>query len=285
MSYREPSIHITKSKLAEILESFQIKDSEKLSELILKRAVNYSLNNRVVVISNEKTKRDMTRVIKASEGDTQMLNNLIFLIRKNKLNHKGLTKIKPSNLSQWSVLKNLTQVCLDFCNDFDFSKKQGFSKYLEIGLPKISSSRNLINKLVQMQESITLIYESMLIIENDEKPGETLEIHKYYTSKIESNTGLYNSYVKDPIVYKCFVGVRHIIDRYNVPYKIYIDAQFVGLSFTESIATPYQLITEKAIDRLNSYLYKNKLKIENSNSDTISLKGVDILKKIKDGNN
>lgn len=285
MNYnREPSIHISLTKLTEILEDLNLKKPEKLAVMILKKGVNYSLSNRVVHITNDKVKRDMTRIIKASDGDTKLLNKLIYLIRTNKLKHKGISMIKSSNLSQWSMLKNLTNVCIDFCNNFNLKKKEGFTIYLEIGLAKISSSRNLVNKLVDMQESINKIYEAKEIIDNDERSKVTMEIHEYYIKKIESQTGIYNSFISDPIIYKCFVGVRHIIDKYKVPYKIYIDAQFVGLSFTESIATPYQLITEKAIERLNSYLYKNKLKIDNG-EDTIKLSKVDILKKIKDGNN
>lgn len=283
---RQPSIHITVKRLQKILESCNIEDAKNLSILIAKRASNYSINNRSVVITNDKAKRDMERLVKSSLGDAKLMNNLIYHIRRNKLKQLGASKIKSSNQAQWTQLNELSNLCINFCNDFELGKKEGFIIYLEIGLPKISSPRNLLSKLINMYESICSIYESMKIIKSDDDSKLTESIHDYYIQKIEQNTGIRNSFKKDPIIYKCFVGVKSIVKKFNVPYKMYIDAQFIGLSFTESIATPYQLITEKAVERLNSYLYKNKLKVDIPGKDkTISLNRVDILKRIKDGNN
>lgn len=283
---REPSLHITRSRLIKILASCQIEGHKDLADIIMKRGANHSIQNRSIIITNDKIKRDMARIVKSSTGDSKLMNNLIYHIRRNKLRQKGASKIKTSNKQQWTYLNELSSKCIDFCNDFELDKKEGFISYLEIGLPKISSPRNLLRKLIDMYESICMIYESQKIIKDDEDSKLTEDIHNYYKNKIHQQTGIDNSYKKDPIVYKCFVGVKDIIKKYNVPYKMYIDAQFIGLSFTESIATPYQLITDKAIERLNNYLYKNKLKLDIPGKDnTIQLNKVDILKKIKNGNN
>jgi len=280
---REPSIHVLESDLIYIFKRLGIKGPKKTKLLVrdvLKAATNKSLNSRAVIVSTDKIKRDVKKITTASLGDTKLLNNLIFFIRK-KTNGFGVMKIKEGN-GEWTKLKDLSKVCVDFCNDFELGKKQGFTIYLEIALPKISSSRNLLTKLINMYESICIIYNSQKIIDNDNEPRLTNTIHDYYVRKIESQTGLYHSFKDEPNVYKCFVGVKEIVNKYNVPFQMYIDAQFIGLSFTESIATPYQLITEKAIDRLNNYLFKNKLKLDlPDNKKTISLKGLDILKKIK----
>lgn len=283
---REPSIHVTLSKFIEIMEELDLPTDKVTMHNIFKKASKYSINSRSMLITNDKVKRDANRVAKSSEGDTMLLNNIIYLIRTTKLKHRGVSKFKPGNTSQWTLLKELSNKCLSFCNDFQLSKKDGFTQYLEIGLPKISSSRNLLNKLVNMYESICSIYDSKQIIENDDFASKTREIHDYYVRKIESDTGIYHPYLDDPNIYKCFVGVREIVDKYKIPYSMYIDAQFIGLSFTESIATPYQLISDKAVERLNNYLYKNRLKIDLPNDgNTIKLDRVKILEKIKNGNN
>lgn len=278
---REPSVHITRTKLIGILADCQVEGHKKLADIILKKGSNYSLNHRSVIVSNDKIKRDVNRIAKSSKGDTKLLSKLILFIRKNKLKQRGVKPTDINNKQQLTLLSNLCNSCIEFCNEFNLKKKKGFTVYLEIGLPKISSSRNLLQKLNQMYEAICQIYESEQIIEDDREPKYTRSIHDYYIGKIQQDTGIYKSFVDEPNVYKCFVGVKEIVKKYKVPYEMYIDAQFIGLSFTDSIASPYQLMTEKAVDRLNNYLYKNKLKVESLGEKKISLKGVDILKKIK----
>lgn len=274
---REPSIHISRTRLIQILQECQI-GGAKEAELIMKKAVKHSLSNRGLIISNDKIKREATKIVKASQSDSQLLSKLIHDIRVQHLKHRGVTRITPGNIT-WEQLKNLAVKCVDFCNEFGLDKKKGFIEYLKIGLPKISSTRNYLQKLTAMYESICQIYDAKSIIETDNDSELTKEVHDHYVQRISKHTGIYQSYVDDPITYKYFLGVKEIVKKYDVPPEIYIKAQFIGLSFTESIPTPNQLVTEKAIQRLNNYLYKNKLKVETKKD--IKLSRVEMLKRIK----
>lgn len=79
---RDPSIHITESKLAKILsEVFEdlslTVNYQKLAKDIVKRSKNSQLTNRKLVVSNEKLFKKATTVVKSNVGDVELLNTLI----------------------------------------------------------------------------------------------------------------------------------------------------------------------------------------------------------------
>lgn len=282
---REPSLHITESKLRGILLKIlpdTYNDYEDLATDILIEARRVSCDNRIVTISNQKMERDIKKIVSSGKGDTNLMGTILFSIRK-KLKHKGIQRIKEGS-KDWKKVKELSKVVCDFCNDFELGKRAGFIIYVELGFKKISSYRNYMDKLINMYEVISLSYEAHLVIQDDTDKDETLSIHNMYVGIISKATGITHSFVDEPINYVNFVEVRNITDKYNVPTQVYLEAQFEGLQWTEGYPTPAQLISEKAIDRLNRFMFKNKIKIvvEQEVSDSNDL--LSRLKKIKDGN-
>lgn len=259
---REPSIHIKESDLLKLLEDIlpeQLIDINWLAREISRRAKAKSLNNRSVTVSNNKLERDIKTLIKSSESDSGLLANLIYHIRRRKTKLYTTKKIEKGS-KEYSQLKELTKVCVDFCNTFSFGKKEGFTKYLELAIPKITSSLNYVQKLINMAEKIYQLQEAQLIIDNDENSAETKLVHDTYVGLISIKTGLTNDYTKNPIVYCKFIDVRKVTDDLDIPIDIYIKAQFHGLSWTDSFPEPHQLVGDKAIERLNKYLYENKIR-------------------------
>lgn len=259
---REPSIHIKESDLLKVLEDIipeHLLDINWLAKEISRRAKPKSLNNRSVSVSNNKLERDIKTLIKSSESDSGLLANLIFHIRRRKTKLYTTKKIEKGS-KEYTQLKELTKVCIDFCNTFNFDKKEGFTKYLELAIPKITSSLNYVQKLINMAEKIYQLQEAQLIIDNDEDSSETKLVHDTYVGLISTKTGLTNDYTKNPIVYCKFIDVRKVTDDLDIPVDIYIKAQFHGLSWTDSFPEPHQLIGDKAIERLNKYLYENKIR-------------------------
>ena len=259
---REPSIHIKESDLLKVLEDIipeHLLDINWLAKEISRRAKPKSLNNRSVSVSNNKLERDIKTLIKSSESDSGLLANLIFHIRRRKTKLYTTKKIEKGS-KEYTQLKELTKVCIGFCNTFNFDKKEGFTKYLELAIPKITSSLNYVQKLINMAEKIYQLQEAQLIIDNDEDSSETKLVHDTYVGLISTKTGLTNDYTKNPIVYCKFIDVRKVTDDLDIPVDIYIKAQFHGLSWTDSFPEPHQLIGDKAIERLNKYLYENKIR-------------------------
>ena len=281
---RIPSIHITEEELAEILnQGFRFPphkiDWYDVAKYVVERAKTKSLNNRSVSVSNNKLERDIKNLIKASDSDASLLSNLIYHIRRRKTKLYTTKRIEKGT-KEYTQLKELTKVCVDFCNTFNLSKKAGFTTYLELAIPKISSSLNYVNKLVNMAEKIYQIQEAKQLIENDSNKSETKNIHDLYVGLIATKTGITNDYTTNPIIYCKFIEIREVTDRLDIPVDIYIKAQFNALSWTDSFPEPNQLVGDKAIERLNKYMYENKLSSVNNNKDD-SKKGKNILLKLK----
>lgn len=271
---RQPSIHITEKDLSLVLD--KIKDyndigklsSDKLAKLILSKSKGKSCNHRMVVMSNDRIEKKAQRVLTSSKEDAELLASLIYLIRQRK-KHRGVTKLTQDH-RDWSNLKKLVEVCIQFCNDFNMPKKQGFTKYLEIGLGKITSYRSYITKLLNMGETIANEYEAIQTIEDDSCREETSEIHDYYVSLISKRTGITEVYKNKPLKYLNFIKIREITDDLNIPAEIFIDAQFEGLAWADSYPDPNQLVGDKAMERLNKYLFENKIRKGKSKEKTQS---------------
>lgn len=288
MDKREPSIHITESKLAKIL--FDILDVEGspincdfkgLAKEILKRSQKFNINTRSLTISNDKLDKKVKQLVKASESDSQMLANLIYHVRRSKTKLYTKTKIDQDS-KEWGALKELTAICIEFCNTFGLEKRAGFLKYLELSVPKISSSLNFTHKLVSMAEKVYSIMEAEIFILEDEDSSETKDIYNMYCNMIAEQNGLVLNYDKDPTVYKYFVEVRRLTDEIDIPSDIYIKAQFHGLMWADSYPEPKHLIGDTAMSRLSKYMYENKIKASTHKTETESF--ADKLKRLKDGN-
>lgn len=277
---RQPSIHITEKNLIVILQRFIPHGVEGLAEEILVEARRYSCDNRLVNITNEKIDRKVKKLLKSNKGDTGLLSNIIYSIRK-KLNRKGIRKIKEGD-RDWLKIKELATLTNDFCNDFDLSRREGYILYISTGFNIIKSTSNYLNKLLGMYEKISLTYEAELIIINDKNKSETLHIHNLYVMMITEKTGITNRYENDPIAYTNFVKVKEITNMLNVDFEIYLKSQFDGLAWTDSYPEPSQLISTKSTERLNKYLYKNKL---TTNPESIKKDLKSILENIKNDHN
>lgn len=289
MPRRIPSIHITESHLAKLLmEMFEDtgvkRNWNKVAQEIASKAKGKTLNTRSVIVSNDKLERKIKTMVKASASDTDLLANLIYHVRRSKTKLFTTKKIDKDS-RDYIHLKELTQICLDFCNTFGLEKRKGFIKYLELAIPKITSSMNYTQKLVNMAEKIYQLQEANNQIEQDENSVETRKIHDAYVSLIAKKTGLVGNKDKDPITYVKFIEVRRLTDELDIPIDLYLEAQFHGLSWTDSFPEPNQLVGDNAISRLNKYLYENKIKTSSHKNSQDDLKDALLKLKAKNGNN
>lgn len=284
---RQPSLHITEKELVQVLKKIKAAynlsniTEKELAALLLTQAKNKSCNNRNIVISNDKLEKKAKTILKSSKGDAVLLAGIIYNFRMKK-RHRGITRIDQDS-RDWSQLKNLVTVCIQFCNDFGLEKRKGFIKYIELGFTKITSTRQYISKLVNMSETIANEYDAILTIQEDDNAGETRDIHDYYTSLIAQRTGITESYLNNPIKYLNFKKVGEITDSIDIPFEIYITAQFEGLAWASSYPDPNQLTGDKARERLNKYLFENKIRKGTSAKQASSNSLKDALMKLKNG--
>lgn len=285
---REPSIHITESRLKDLIRQFYDYDDnaddmiEDLVPYIMENGLKYSLEKRTLVLSNQVIAKKALNKVTNDKSDISLLSGIIFSVRKN-LKHMGIKPI-DNNSPEWVQIKKLTPIVNEYCNAFSLNKRDGYIDYVQRGLHKINSFRGYLTKLYDMSESISLEKEADIIISEDKDKKLTKDIHDYYVHLITKQSGIAESFDKKPIKYAKFIQVKDIVLKLKIDYKEYIDSQFEQLDWTGSYPEPEQLVNEKSGERLNKHLFqKQKQGIKGKVKTDKGL--TDVLKKIKNGKN
>lgn len=253
---REPSIHITRTNFFEIMDElgYTYKDVSR----IFKKAKSYSISTRSFIISDDKLRKEVGKLVESKRHDAAIFAQLIYVIRKNK-KHLGITPMKPSDKS-WGTLKVVAANALKFFTEFEFkNRKDAFTKYIEIGINKMK--RFNLNKFLTMHEVICETYQAMVEIENDDDKDITQEMYKIYIRYIIGRIGMYDKEEETPERYVWFVRARNQARDMNISFKIFINAQIEAFDFMERSPHPAQLVGLKATDRVMEYMYKHGIKI------------------------
>ena len=253
---RSPSIHITKSQFEEILNILEVDNFPVEAFFVIAR--KEAINHRAVLVSNNKNTKKVSNILLASKGDAALVADILYATRI-KLKHRGVRKINESNSREWANCKKLAEICNTFCEDFKFDTREGFIKYIETGLKRMTDYRNVMQRLLSMQENITNQVDAEIELQNSDLKL-TKEIHDYFIGKIAKATGIYESYENQPEKYVHFAKVGDFLKEEGWDYKTFIDAQFESLAWCNGLPDIAQMYTDKAIERYNKYLYKNKNK-------------------------
>lgn len=252
---RSPSIHITKSQFEEILNILEVDNFPVEAFFVIAR--KEAINHRAVLVSNNKNTKKVSNILLASKGDAALVADILYATRI-KLKHRGVRKINESNSREWANCKKLAEVCNTFCEDFKFDTREGFIKYIETGLKRMTDYRNVMQRLLSMQENITNQVEAELELKGDKDPGFTKDIHDEFIKRVASVTGIYESYEHQPEKYVHFLRIHNLMDEKDWNVFQFLDAQFEALAWCNGLPEPSQMYNDKAIERYNKYLYKNK---------------------------
>lgn len=252
---RSPSIHITKSQFEEILNTLEVDNFPVEAFFVIAR--KEAINTRAVVVSNKGTTKKVTNILLASKGNASLVADILYATRI-KLKHRGVRKINESNTREWALCKKLAEICNTFCEDFKFDTREGFIKYIETGLKRMTDYRNVMQRLISMQDNITNQIEAELELKEDKDPGFTKDIHDEFIKRVASVTGIYESYEHQPEKYVHFLRIHNLMDEKDWNVFQFLDAQFEALAWCNGLPEPSQMYNDKAIERYNKYLYKNK---------------------------
>lgn len=252
---REPSIHITKSQFEEILNTLEVDNFPVEAFFVIAR--KEAINTRAVVVSNKGTTKKVTNILLASKGNASLVADILYATRI-KLKHRGVRKINESNTREWALCKKLAEICNTFCEDFKFDTREGFIKYIETGLKRMTDYRNVMQRLISMQENITNQIDAEIELKGDKDPGFTKDIHDEFIKRVASVTGIYESYEHQPEKYVHFLRIHNLMDEKDWNVFQFLDAQFEALAWCNGLPEPSQMYNDKAIERYNKYLYKNK---------------------------
>lgn len=263
---RNPSIHIGKSQLMVILNELDIRDFP--IEAFIRLSKRYSLNNRGIILKH--SQRKIAKRLESSNfGDAALFADILYAERI-KLKHRGVKKINEGSGRDWDICKNLANICNNFCNDFNLDTREGYIKYIEIGISRMEgNNRNLLQRLVSMSENIFTQYGDEQELKEDTNPWLTNQGFEYYIQKIAKVTGIYDN-KKDPSKLVIF---KRLGEKLKEPQRIqqWIDAQFYALAFVNGIPSINDLLSDKALERYNKYLYKMKHKEELPPEENLNL--------------
>lgn len=282
---RIPSIHIREDHLKKFLmEYYDYADNieDEVNEMvdhIMSRGSKVALEGRTVKITNQNIAKKVFNKITNDKTDITLLSQIIYSVRK-QLKHKGIKPIN-NNSTEWTQLKRLTKIVNEYCSDFELEKREGYIEYVKAGLSKIKSYRGYITKLYDMSESISNERDANQYQSEDDNKTLTRKIYEHYREKVIKVTGINPQYDSVPIKYNNFIEVRKAVEKLKVTYVDYIDAQFDQLEWTGSYPEPEQLVNDKAIDRLNKYLYLQKKKPDTKKEKESDGKLVNVLNKLK----
>lgn len=251
---REPSIHITKSQFEEILNTLEVDNFPVEAFFVIAR--KEAINHRAVLVSNNKNTKRVNNILLASKGDAALVADILYATRI-KLKHRGVRKINESNSREWANCKKIAELCNQFCEDFRLDIREGFIKYIELGIKKMDGNyNNLLNRLASMSEKISDLYSATLEMEGDS--GNAKAIHDYFIKRVADVTGIYESFVNQPDKYIHFVRLDKFLSEKGWDPIQFIDAQFESLAWCNGLPEPSQMYNDKAIERYNKYLFKHK---------------------------
>jgi len=259
---REPSLHIKFKDFKHVIGMvLGIDDDAKLEGLaseIFFRGKAYSVSTRSMQITNDRLEKKAKKILESSRRDADLLASLIYATRK-KLRHRGISQTQPAS-RDWLMIKEMTAHALDFCNEFEYDRRYGFLKYIEVGMSKMQ--KFALAKYPRMYEGICLTHQAQLEIEQDPDSETTREMYEIYSKRIIDNTGIHDRLEELPDKYVWFARARAQAEKMNVSVSIYMIAQFEGLDFTKGIPHPTQLVGPKANERVARYCYEHQIKIK-----------------------
>lgn len=268
---RDPSIHVNYTEFQAICRELGI--SVQIAEQFFAMARKKSLNTRVVVVTKQSRRKQVNNLLLANLGDAYLIADVIYAVRV-RLKQRGVRKINENNTRDWTNCKKLAEICNTFCNDFNLETREGFIKYVEIGISRMSDTRNLVQRLINMQENITEDYEAQLELSKLSRSQLELviRIKDYFYSQIAEATGIYERDNKaDKLIH--FFKLKQLCDNNDWDYFKFIDAQFESLAWCNGIPNIRDLSDDKAIERYNKYLFRirGKTKLNESEEEDGSL--------------
>lgn len=262
---REPSIHITLTKLGSILEdildpafkNFGTLDGRVLASAVADKAKGYSLSNRSVTVTNDKLKRDANKVTLSGRSDTVVFSEMITILRRQR-KHRGIVMPKPGTM-EFLQLKEPTKLANDFMHEFGLEKKLAYKLYINMALDKMKNFT--VYKFANLHSTICKEYEATQRIAEDRNSIKTQEAHDYYMGIISRKVGFVQGYEKSPDKYCCFLDVAALCTQYKIRITTYIDSQFAAFDWKAGVPDPYQLVGDRALERWQKYAYENGVAI------------------------
>lgn len=251
---RNPSIHVLKSDLVEVLSQYGLNEVDV--DAIMFECRKRAVKGRVNVMAKSKTKKKVERLVESDSGLTEKFNGVLTSLRQS-LSHKITTVRKGGK--DWLVLVEVASDAKEFCEYFKFdSMEEGFKAYIRSGI-EMMGKKYALSKFKFYKQRIFDYYEFKKAIDTDADAEGTEEFYNIYCDAMMERTGV-DMELDSVEDYVHMVFGRQEADEVHADYKDWVEAQFQGLSFMAAVPEMNQLYGLNAKKRYRSYMQNKGLK-------------------------
>lgn len=260
---RNPSLHIRKSDLIEILNQISFKGrvyGYKVADEIFDKAQPYQIKDRYlsVIQSKANTKKKLVRSMQADqdmpEYQVEKFNGILTSYRQKK---NTFGKIKPilKTSKDYLMLKEVAKLAYDFTQHFEItSLDDGYLEYIETGMSMMR--KYALNRFKYYDSKIYEYFEDKVTVVTDKNREATLQFYYIWRDVMMEYSGL-EELLDIENNYQKFVHIvlgRREADRLKADYTDWITAQFEGLVFLDAVPELSQFYGDGAEKRYERYL-------------------------------
>jgi hypothetical protein len=266
---REPSLHIKRTDLKKIIAAFFESNEigihpSLLVNHLLSSGVNYRITNRNILDTPKKFRKRTESLKLASQQDVAYFIKIVKTISHRDNRFRGLGLFLDGT-KEYTLARECTALCNQFCETFKLGKKDGYKEYIRIGMQLMNSFS--LSALIGKARFINLRYEAEQIIEDDEHPKSTKFAYKYYVDFIYEKTGNIINYVDEPDKYRYFVDIVDTADRLGLAPVSYVKAQFEALEWRGGIPEPQQMVGSRAENKVIKWMAEHGVKKQDISND------------------
>jgi hypothetical protein len=281
---REPSIHITETRLLAILDEYENEHdlgitSSSLAKFLLKRGSNFNLSHRIILANNKKNKKKAFSLKASPTEDSHLFANTLYLVRKS-MHYRGNKQHKESS-KEWTGIKEAAGLAVEFCKSFELNKKSGFESFIRENI-KAGGGKFDLRRISARYELVCDRYYAIGQIANDINPDITEEIYDMYQQKILEKCGNNFNYKDEPQKYLHFIDASAIAKSLGLTGYQYVEAHFDSVSWTNGVPHVSQLSAQSSIERILRWMIENGIQKSGSNTD---ISGDDLKNILKYGSN
>lgn len=240
MAQRDPSIHVRRTSLFDILESLDYLNEVEVESLvsdIFHGARQFPAMNRSQITAKAATRKKAERVNSVATPDAEAFNS----IYQSVLLEKGVRATTiTKNDGRYITMKEVAAHAKEFCDMFELKKEVGYKTYVSLGI-EVAGSKFTINYLKGLSDRIIKTYENYQTIHGDVSRESTTEFYTYWKAVSQKYTGRAES-ITEPHLYVHFVHGREAADEAKAPYAEWIVAQFerwAGMGSTPELSQFY----------------------------------------------
>ena len=223
MTKRDPSIHVTRSSLTEVLEELVQGDVPFIVDELFHRLNKDAIRNRVVVSVNAKAKKSMTRV---ASVDKDLADRFHLVYQQINRKHHIKTSSIAQTDSKYNTLKEVAKQASEFCTMFKLEENFGFQTYVTIAIKLSQTGPGYsIYRIKALADRIIKYYEDMSAITEDGDQKNTTAFYVAWKKVSTKYLGKATA-ITEPHLFVHFIYGRRAAEVVEAKYEDWIAAQF-----------------------------------------------------------